>query len=91
MNKQIWKFQLTSFKMSIDVPIGAEILSVQMQGDIPCIWLLVNPKAPTQSRYFEIYGTGTDIPYDMGIMRNYIGTYQLDNGDFIFHVFERIN
>ncbi len=68
-----------------------DILCVQEQGDIPYIWALVYPKKELEIRFFELFGTGQIIPNDMGIERKYIGTYQLDNGAFIGHLFERIN
>lgn len=92
MKKQIWKFQLSpSIKQTIEMPIGAEILSVQGQADQGCIWALVDPDAEKEERIFEVYGTGHDINYDMGVDRKHIGTFQVMGGTLIFHVFERIN
>lgn len=90
MNKQIWKFEIDSpSKLGIEMPIGAEILTVQVQNETPCIWALVNPEETKMKRYFEIYGTGMGIYCDMGIDRKYIGTFQLNSGALVFHVFER--
>lgn len=36
----------------------------------------------------EIFGTGH--PFDAATQRKYIGTYQLFEGDLVFHVFELI-
>ena len=90
MKKQIWKFPIISDKGYIDMPQGAEILTVQAQNNIPCIWALVHPENENQPRYFEFYGTGFDIHCDMGIERRYIDTFQLDSGALVFHLFERI-
>lgn len=92
MTKQIWKFQLeTTMRQSILMPSEAEILDVQLQHSKPCIWALVDPKAEQVERTFEIFGTGQEITYDMGVERNYLGTFQAQGGIYIFHVFERIN
>lgn len=92
MNKTIWKYQLdTTDKQTITMPFGAEILSVQMQGLNPCMWVLVNPSKELEDRYIEIYGTGHIIGCDMGIDRAYIGTYQVSGNQLVFHVFERID
>lgn len=90
MNRQIWKYTLgetEQFKM----PKGAEILTAQTQGELICIWALVDPLSEKEDRYFEVFGTGENIPYDMGIERKHIGTVQFANGLLIWHVFERIN
>ena len=88
MEKTIWKYELEiTDNQNILMPIGAEILTVQMQDGTPCLWALVNPKAEMESIVIEIYGTGTDL-YDMGTARKYISTFQAENGGLVFHVFE---
>lgn len=91
MKKTIWKFEIKTDKGNIEMPKDAEILSIQEQNNKPCIWALVNPDNETEERYFELFGTGHDVPCGMGIERNFIGTFQLSGGVFVFHVFERIN
>ena len=91
MKKQVWKFEIDGSRPTFMMPIGSEILSVQTQNEKPCIWALVNSGNHKEERFFEVYGTGHEIHYDMGIERKYIGTFQIDNGDLIFHLFERIN
>ena len=45
MNKTIWKYKLKiDILQEIIMPIGARILSVQMQSNTPCLWVLVDPK-----------------------------------------------
>lgn len=88
MEKQIWKYQLEQMHSSIMMPIGAEILTMQLQNGKPCIWALVDPEAEKSIREIEIHGTGHDISYTDIIQRKYIGTYQVE--PFVFHVFERI-
>ena len=89
MNKTIWKFELeTTDNQTIEMPVNAEILTVQTQNEIPCIWALVDPTETKVKRFIEVFGTGHDIHYDMGVSRNYLGTYQLQGGSSVFHVFE---
>ena len=94
MKKTIWKFE-TPFdsKFMLRMPKGAEILCVQQDQKtmIPCIWVLVCPENEIEERSFELYGTGHNIHYDMGIERKYLGTYQYQRGEFVGHLFERIN
>ncbi len=70
------------------MPIGAKILTVQTQNDIPCLWALVDPQAETEGRNIEIFGTGHPVLSDLGTAREYIGTFQMHNGTLVFHVFE---
>lgn len=92
MTKTIWKFELDiTDSQHVQMPKGAEVLAVQVQRDRPCIWAMVDPAAATEIRHFETFGTGHDIFCDMGIERNYVGTYQVQGGSLVFHVFERIN
>ena len=92
MKKTIWKFVMdVTDNLSIIMPKDAEILLIQTQNDIPCLWALVNPKAETEIRNFEMFGTGHDIIYDMSVERKFIGTFQIDKLGLVFHLFERIN
>lgn len=84
--KQIWKYQLTTTdEVSVNMPRGATILSLQVQHGRPCIWALVDPPAPNVTRRFRIFRTGHRID---GLDRQFIGTFQVDNGNSVFHVFE---
>ena len=86
--KKIWKFPLSIVdEISINMPKGAEILSVQVQKNNPCIWALVDPYAEVVKRNFSIFGTGHAIIEDNYI---FIGTFQLYNGDLVLHLFEEI-
>lgn len=91
MKKQIWKYEIRPGQTIYHLPKNAEILSVQEQDEMPHIWALVDPYAKTEERYLEIYGTGHDLHFDMGIERKFIGTFQLKQQGLVFHLFERIN
>ena len=89
--KTIWKFELeVTDNQYVNMPYGAELLSVQTQGTTPCLWALVDAKNPTEERHFEVFGTGHPVNCDMGIERKYIGTFQLSGGATVFHLFERL-
>ena len=84
--KQIWKYKVENV---IEMPKGAEILSVQIQnGEMfnACIWAKVNSENELEKRKFVIIGTGHS--FDDTNMK-YIGTYQ--DGPFVWHLFENIN
>ena len=94
MNQTIWKYE-TPFdeNFEIKMPKDAEILAIQKdeKTNTPCIFALVYPDNEKEIRCFELFGTGNTIYNDMGVSRKYLGTYQYQNGEFIGHIFERIN
>ena len=86
----IWKYEFDQDINTIRMPKNAKILSIQVQREIPCIWVMVDPDQPGEVRKFEIYGTGHHIEPINGFIRKFIGTFQLNNGLFVFHLFEII-
>lgn len=90
MNKQIWKYLLMAGRHTVKMPKGAEILTTQSIGDDAFVWAMVNPLNELEDRHFETFGTGHIIPCNMGVDRKYIGTFQMDGGALVFHVFERL-
>lgn len=89
MKNQIWKFEISPSKTTIEMPKHSKVLSVQMQNNVPCIWAQVNPDAEKVKKHFEIFGTGHDMECD-GICREFIGTFQMHGGGLVFHLFERV-
>lgn len=63
----------------------AEVLDVQVQHGTPFIWALVNPGATKETYRFRLRGTGHDATSIIGWY--YIGTFQIDGGDLVFHLF----
>jgi hypothetical protein len=88
--KTVHKFPLdTMGRQQVELPRGAEILTVQAQHNVPTIWAIVDPEAPKQTRTFAIYGTGHRMAeLEMGAERKYIGTFQQLDGALVFHLFE---
>jgi len=82
--KTIWKYDINPYS-KLKIPKGAEILSVQCQKDKSCIWVLVDPSNEKELRVFRGYGTGHELPDNPG---KFIGTFQLFDGDLVFHLFE---
>lgn len=82
--KTIWKFPLQP-ECTLDMPKGAEVLSVCKQSDEICLWALVDPSAEKEQRRFVGFGTGHDVP-DRPM--KFIGTAHLHGGSLVFHVFE---
>jgi len=85
--KTIWKFPLKVQQQEIQMPIGAVVLHVEAQYERPCMWALVDPEAATERRVFFTIGTGHRLPIDHV---HHVGSYQLQNGAFVGHVFEAL-
>lgn len=80
----IWKFPIEP-DCKISMPTGAQILSAGVQFGQPCIWAMVDPDAPEETRYFRSFPTGkTFDPRGLG----FIATIQGIEGSLVFHVFE---
>ena len=92
MIRKIYRYEIhadeKTFKLSM--PRYADILSVQIQDNTPCFWAEVSPDTEPVIRTFEVFTTGQDIHYDMGVRREYVGTFQRADGA-AFHLYERIN
>jgi hypothetical protein len=71
---------------SVEMPKGAQVLSVQMQGGLPCLWAKVDTTRSLERRSFDVYGTGNAMPDDPRLV--YVGTFQMDDGALVWHVFE---
>ena len=90
MEKTIWKYELGFLdKQTILMPKGAELLSVQAQNGVPCLWALVDPIKYKEERTFELFGTGQQIVYS-GNYRGFIGTFHFPEKGLVFHLFETI-
>lgn len=84
--KTIWKYKIPIQEtFTLDIPEGAEFLTLQTQAGEPCMWWNVEQQAFCVPRRFVIYGTGFDLPEDPGLYR---GTFQIAGGAFIWHLFE---
>lgn len=84
--KKIYKYPLLiENKQAVSMPIGAEILTVQLQNGIPCIWALVDTSSPLSDVSVRVYLTGVEV--DQSPNLKYCGTFQMIGGGFVFHVF----
>lgn len=84
---KIWKYQIEiTDTQTIDMPKGAQVLAVQVQHGVPCVWALVDPEATAQPLDIHVLGTGHPVPDGIG---RHLGTFQVSDGALVFHVFER--
>lgn len=88
--KQILKYTLAPV-ITLEMPRGAQILTVREYGDDICLWALVNPNAEKEFRKFIAFKTEHNVPEpDEGPQLNltYCGSAHLSGGELVFHVFE---
>jgi hypothetical protein len=88
MQRAVWKWVLEPALNEISMPRGARILTVQLQGDKPVVWALVDPNAPCEVRKLRAVATGIEWSCDAF---HYIGTFQFNHAvPLVFHVFEEL-
>jgi hypothetical protein len=87
-NYSIWKYTLKAeTSQMVEVPFGAEILSLKTQGDDIVIYALVDTQETyTTSIEVRVYGTGHYIDVNIADYR-FLGTAKLHGGALMFHVF----
>ena len=68
---------------------GAQVLTVQTQFGDPYLWVLCDPNKPPVKRRFRLAGTEYPIEEDENML-HYCGTFQLAEGECVFHLFEII-
>jgi hypothetical protein len=83
----IWKFPIpVDDAFVIPMPTGAAILHVDVALGKPWIWAIVDPDADREDRFFRLFGTGMPLPGEGTL--TYRGTFLLEGGVFVGHVFE---
>lgn len=86
MASVVWKYpvRIDSNPWTLTMPAGSRVLSVQMQGESPQMWVLVDTLNSVETRGFFVVGTG----WDFDGKGRFVGTFQTDGGVFVFHLFE---
>jgi hypothetical protein len=86
----VWKYRIPpGARFPVEMPEGAQIVHVDMQGDTPQMWAVVDPALPTEERWFRLVGTGHEIPECSG-RRKHVGSFLTRGGAFVFHLFELV-
>jgi hypothetical protein len=69
------------------LPVNSKIIHVDCQRGIPMMWVLHTTNTEVvETRFFRIYGTGHEIENVERL--THIATFQMHNGDLIWHLFE---
>jgi hypothetical protein len=95
---EILKFEIPLVgNFTLELPPNSTVLSVQIQRNVPVIWVMGNYEQPWTTRKFTLRVTG--MKYDSNFtmspnprfengLERYIGTFQLNDGNFVGHLFE---
>ncbi len=84
----IYKFPLNiNAPIEIDMPIGAQILTIETQNNEPQMGALVETLEEPETRFFKVVSTGDPIECEGELV--YLGSFIIDDG-LIRHVFEEI-
>ena len=88
MNNTIWKYTLNAETINfIDMPLGAEVLSVETQDVDIVLYALVNSTEKAQQQIeVRTYGTGHEIDVNISNYK-FVGTVKLYDGSLMFHLF----
>lgn len=87
MNQTIWKYNVKIDDVqTVAMPEGAKLLSVQVQHNLVTIWAMVDPRNLNVNRIIQMAGTGHDM--SERIMGDFLGTFQIESGALVFHVFD---
>lgn len=86
--RTVWKYELALQEDQVlEVPCPAKPLCVQMQRETPCLWALVEPECDESIQLrIKIAGTGNEAAVHPDAQ--YLGTFQVGDGAFVFHVFD---
>ena len=86
--RTIWKYTVPfppHDRFTLQIPQGARMLRVEVQHDVPCLWMFVpDTDAPKVARTYTVIGTGHPISEAAGF---YVGSFHLLDGDFVGHLF----
>jgi len=90
--ERIFKYKIPiADEFELELPVGARILTFQVQYGEPVIWAIVEPgKEEKVNVRFRLYGTGHPIKHELNSYR-YIGTAQMADGQLVWHLFVERN
>jgi hypothetical protein len=84
--KAVWKYPVPiQDQFVIVMAKGAKPLCVQLQKDTPTMWTEVDPYGTASNQMFKLLGTGHIR--ELADTDKYVGTFQLLDGDLVFHLY----
>lgn len=80
----VYKYRIPVSGRTMELPVGAKVLTAGMQHGEPHLWALVDPRNPSAQRGVFILGTGHERDVDG---YDYVDTFMINDGAYVFHVF----
>ena len=68
-------------EFEIEMPRGADVLTVQVQCDVPYVWALIDTSKPPKVRRFRLYGAEHEVDTALGL--KYVGAFQIMGGALV--------
>lgn len=85
MKRFVYKYPLAlAAHQRLPLPVGAQVLAVQMQYNTPMLWAIVNPQGPFE--FFDVLIEGTGQEHNE-LYSRHLGTVQHDG--MVWHFFTR--
>ena len=81
---RVHKYNLDQPINNIMLPVGSSVVKIDQQSDEIKMWVLEPNTKDRDVRTFQVYATGQEVPEFL----DHIGSALLQNGTFVFHVFE---
>lgn len=91
--KTIYRYTINKPINDIEIPNGAEVISVGISTDdetekeVISLWAIVDTTASKTKRKFLVFGTGANMDDTLNFNTNFLGTVRKSNM-YAFHVFE---
>ena len=81
--RTVFKYPLsTNREFTIELPLGARLLHIGLQENMPTLWAEVDKNSSLERRTFFCIGTGYDIPDNA----SYVGTIE-QSGYYMWHYY----
>lgn len=85
----IYKYPVVPGLFEVELSRNSRVLSVGVQNDKPMMWVLVDTlDKRIEKRKFIVIGTGHETDELRDCRFGFVGTFQLDGGALVFHLFE---
>ena len=86
--RAVWKYKIpVNDVFALQMPIGAKVIHVAEQNNVPYFWALVDTNAAVIQRCFRFAGTGHPITEPIDKLKH-VGSLLMHNRALVFHLFE---
>ncbi len=86
--RTVHKFPLEIKRNVLDLPAHSILRSVQVQRGTPCVWIELDDNLPKFKRLTLVFiGTGHEVPYAEKQSFEYLDTFQMYEGELVFHLY----